>query len=91
MRSRYSAFVTGNVDHLFRTWHPRTRPQDLFDTGTGWLGLEILDVVGGAQGDETGIVEFIAKNTAGDQHERSRFQKRAGRWFYLDGDQFPLK
>ncbi len=26
MRSRYSAFVVGDEDHIFRTWHPRTRP-----------------------------------------------------------------
>ncbi|WP_270973574.1 YchJ family metal-binding protein [Trueperella sp.] len=26
MRSRCSAFATGNSAHLFRTWHPRTRP-----------------------------------------------------------------
>ncbi|MHB0828541.1 MAG: YchJ family protein [Schaalia turicensis] len=26
MRSRYSAFVLGNENHLFRSWHPRTRP-----------------------------------------------------------------
>ena len=29
MRSRYTAFVVGDGDHLFRTWHPSTRPDDL--------------------------------------------------------------
>ena len=28
MRSRYTAYVLGDGDHLFRTWHPRTRTDD---------------------------------------------------------------
>lgn len=86
MRSRYSAFATGDVDHLFRTWHPRTRPTEELRPAGGWTGLEIVDVVDGAEGDSTGIVEFIARNEHGDLHERSRFERRAGRWFYLDAE-----
>jgi SEC-C motif domain protein len=86
MRSRYSAFATGNPDHLFRTWHPRTRPAGRIDTGDGWTGLDILDVVDGAESDEVGVVEFIAHNVHGDLHERSRFEHRAGRWFYVDAE-----
>lgn len=84
MRSRYAAFATGNSDHLFRTWHPKTRPSGAIDTGNGWTGLTIIDVVDGGEEDTTGIVEFIAHNVDGDMRERSRFAKRAGRWFYLD-------
>ena len=29
MRSRFSAYALGEIDHVFRTWHPRTRPDDL--------------------------------------------------------------
>jgi SEC-C motif domain protein len=29
MRSRYSAFAVGRADHLFRSWHPRTRPDEV--------------------------------------------------------------
>ena len=29
MRSRYAAFAVGDEAYLFRTWHPRTRPDDL--------------------------------------------------------------
>ena len=43
MRSRYTAFVRGNEDHLFRTWHPATRPSDVRpDPGITWLGLEVV-------------------------------------------------
>ncbi|WGW13225.1 YchJ family metal-binding protein [Saxibacter everestensis] len=89
MRSRYTAFVRRDADHLFRTWHPRTRPAEVdASRGTVWLGLEILQVIGGTADDEVGEVHFRARfrDDNGEQviEERSRFRKRAGRWFYLD-------
>ena len=48
MRSRYSAYVLGHTDHVFRTWHPRTRPDDVSSDGTTWLGLEIVRTEDGA-------------------------------------------
>lgn len=88
MRSRYSAFALGNDDHLFRTWHPRTRPSDVRSDDLTWTGLRILDVVDGGPDDTAGIVEFEARwrhgRDHGVVHERSRFERRAGRWFYLD-------
>lgn len=94
MRSRYTAFVVGDVDHLLATWHPDTRPPSLgLDDGTRWLGLDVLDVVGGGLLAGTGEVEFRASYTAdggrGVQHERSRFTKVGGRWVYLDGVALP--
>ncbi len=91
MRSRYAAFALGQTDHLFRTWHPRTRPDDVSpDPSRTWSGLEVIDVVAGGADDETGVVEFVARyRTAGgpgEQRERSRFVRRAGRWVYLDGE-----
>lgn len=91
MRSRYSAYAVGDLNYLFRTWHPRTRPDDVGPTpGVTWRGLEILDTVDGAPGDDEGVVEFIAhfETDAGRDvlHERSRFARRANRWMYLDGD-----
>lgn len=92
MRSRYSAFALDETDHLFRTWHPRTRPDDLApDASRTWTRLEIVEVVAGGPEDDTGIVEFVAHyrqhgsaDLPGEQHERSRFARRAGRWVYLD-------
>lgn len=80
MRSRYSAYALGLSDYVFRTWHPRTRPDDISDTGT-WTGLEILD----ATDTE---VEFRAHYPGGVLHERSRFEQRRGRWVYVDGTAF---
>lgn len=89
MRSRYSAFAHGDADYLFRTWHPRTRPSDVtIDPGITWIGLDVIDTVAGGPEDDRGEVEFTARfesgGRAGSLRERSRFERRAGRWFYLD-------
>ena len=91
MRSRYAAYALGRLDHVYRTWHPRTRPEDLEPSpGTRWTGLTILATEAGQPGDEHGVVEFEAayRTAAGPDvlHERSRFTRRASRWFYLGGD-----
>jgi SEC-C motif-containing protein len=91
MRSRYSAFVLRRVDHVYRTWHPRTRPEEVAPSpDLHWTGLTIRSTEAGQPGDDQGVVVFDAtyRTTAGPgvQHERSRFARRAGRWFYLDGD-----
>ncbi|MEO3760337.1 YchJ family metal-binding protein [Mycobacterium sp. B14F4] len=90
MRSRYSAYAKGIADYLFRTWHPRTRPPEVtVDSDVTWSGLDISDVVAGDAGDERGEVEFTARYVRAGRldalHERSRFERRAGRWLYLDG------
>ncbi len=88
MRSRYSAFALGLSDYLWRTWHPRTRPETVTLDGTEWVGLEIVDVVDGTERDQEGVVEFVASYTEGRHRgrmrERSRFERRGGRWLYLD-------
>lgn len=87
MRSRYAAYVLGEVAYLARTWHPRTRPEPLeVVADSGWLRLEVLGAVDGGPDDQTGEVEFVARHVDGPLHERSRFVRRAGRWVYLDGD-----
>ncbi|GAA5159276.1 YchJ family protein [Ornithinimicrobium tianjinense] len=90
MRSRYTAYVLRDDDHLVRTWHPRTRPADVStDEGLAWDGLEVLDRRAGGPGDQEGEVVFRARYHVGRRHgvlhERSRFARRAGRWVYVDG------
>lgn len=82
MRSRYSAYALGEFDYVFRTWHPRTRPSDVSTSPVlTWTGLEVV----AAEGD---TVEFRAHfhTPAGDDalHEVSRFERRAGRWVYVE-------
>ncbi|MET8453329.1 YchJ family protein [Streptomyces sp. NPDC005209] len=89
MRSRYSAFVTGDVAYLLRTWHPDTRPARLdLDPGMRWTGLEVLDTGEGSTFHTTGTVTFRASYRGGSLHERSRFERVGGAWVYVDGE-FP--
>lgn len=89
MRSRYTAFALGREEHLWRTWHPRTRPDRVTIGDVEWTGLAILDVESGKVGDDSGVVEFEARYSgpggAGSMHERSRFARRGGRWTYVEG------
>ncbi|MGA5465138.1 YchJ family protein [Mycobacterium sp. NPDC050041] len=93
MRSRFSAYAIGDLDYVWRTWHPRTRPSALTpDTALEWTALEIVDVVAGGAEDDHGEVEFRAhylqNRRSGTLHERSRFAVRARRWLYVDGTLF---
>lgn len=92
MRSRYSAYALGDVDHLLRTWHPSTRPASLqLDDDLRWEGLDVLARERGGPFDDDGTVEFVAhhrhrfEDGHGTQHEVSRFVRQGGRWLYLDG------
>jgi SEC-C motif domain protein len=91
MRSRYTAFARGDARYLMSTWHPGTAPAELsLDDATQWLGLEILDAPPVADDAKRGVVEFVARyrestGTRGRIHERSRFVRQSGRWWYLDG------
>lgn len=95
IRSRYTAFVLRDADHLWRTWHPRTRPAQVGDLdGVTWLALRVLDTgdSGMNEADKRGTVTFEASYLADDGRrgvlrEHSRFERRAGRWFYVDGDE----
>ena len=91
MRSRYSAFVLGRRDYLLATWHASTCPTDLaFEPATRWLGLEVRSHR--ALDADHAEVEFVARCREGGRatrlHERSRFVREQGRWWYVDGDQF---
>lgn len=90
MRSRFEAFRDGDPAWLLASWHPSTRPEslDLRDNPT-WRGLQIIGTVAGRTDDEDGIVEFRATylpQGGGVEvlHERSRFVRENGRWYYLD-------
>ena len=90
MRSRYSAYVRECADYLRATWHASKRPSRIsFDPGVKWLGLEVRDfkVIDADHAE----VEFVARQRdrsgrAVRLHERSRFVREDGRWYYVDGD-----
>ncbi len=83
MRSRYTAYVLRDLNHLFRTWHPRTRPDDLApEEGLTWTGLEVIDVT---EDQVTFRAHWSYAGKTGVLYERSTFVRRAGRWVYLEG------
>ena len=97
MRSRYSAHVLVRVDYLVATHDPESRAAvdrvavERWARQSQWLGLAIVARQAGAADDDRGVVEFKAtyRNKDGAtvvHHERSRFRRRDGRWFYGDGD-----
>jgi SEC-C motif-containing protein len=98
MRSRYSAFVLKDSGYLHSSWHPSTRPAeiDLEQDPLEWLGLQVEESRGG-DSDLEGEVTFRAyfnhqqlkPGERGELHERSRFVREDGSWFYLDGEQLP--
>lgn len=87
MRSRYSAYVRGDVDYLAKT---QTKPSEgtweatrTWALGVTWTGLRIVDRA-------EGVVEFEARYLEGGQwvtlRERSLFVRdAAGRWIYDAG------
>ena len=54
----------------------------VFMHGLRWTGREVGDAHDDAG---SGVVEFVARHEDGVVHEVSRFEQRAGRWFYVDG------
>ncbi len=96
--SRYTVFNRGNVDYLIATLHPDKRKsgdrQELIESinNTQWLGLTVLNIQKGKKNDVTGYVEFEAIYQVNDPeqlHERSKFIKIDGQWFYVEGDILP--
>jgi len=91
MRSRFTAFAKRNEAYLLASWDKSTRPDkiDFSKNIADWSGLEILMLKKGQRNDNKGVVEFKAfYRIDGEEHvmhEISRFRKRLGRWFYLDG------
>jgi SEC-C motif-containing protein len=99
MRSRYSAYCLKNIDYLLNTHHPTQHESNsrrqiaASANGVTWLGLTIIFTEAGQPEDQTGVVEFVARYQEGryicQLHERSRFLKEQGKWFYLDGEMLP--
>ena len=93
MRSRYTAFCRDEMDYLQGTMVEEHRPEfnvpDVrrWNRDITWQNLEILET--SADGD-SGTVRFRAsfRHKGGTQTltENSRFLRRDGRWYYLDGE-----
>jgi SEC-C motif-containing protein len=100
MRSRYTAYATGKVEHVFATHDPETRDEidersaRQWSEKSTWHGLEIVDTKDGGPNDDTGEVEFIARyELKGEEHahrERSTFRRVDGDWYFEGGTVRPM-
>lgn len=96
MRSRFSAFALGKLDHIERTFAKAKRqefnlPTSVESSGpVEWVGLKILNTGSGGREDDIGIVEFAAlykkDNRLRVHMERSNFCREDGEWVYVDGE-----
>ncbi len=99
MRSRFTAFVRGDLDHIENTHASDVR--DSFNRSAAestanavdWIRLEIIGASEGGKDDDTGTVEFAARFKQDGQlmvhHECSNFRREDGRWAYVDGKMNP--
>ncbi len=94
MRSRYTAYVRGDVEHVVRTQDAPESEVDRaaierFSRQSEWLGLTIVSKERGGAGDQDGVVAFVARyrSAGGEQrhHERSTFRRIDGRWMFVAG------
>ena len=99
MRSRFTAFVHGDLDHIENTHAEEVRESfnrsaaESMAKSVEWVGLEIRGTSGGGEDDDTGTVEFAARFKKDGElqvhHERSNFRREEGRWVYVDGKMNP--
>ena len=97
MRSRFSAYVTKNMQYIYRTWSKETRPSLSIlreENDQVFTQLEIISSDKGQINDTSGTVEFIASyilgstktdmNEVHQHHENSYFLKKQGKWEYVN-------
>ncbi|CBS89942.1 conserved protein of unknown function, SEC-C motif domain (plasmid) [Azospirillum lipoferum 4B] len=91
MRSRYTAFVRHDIDHIERSCAPETRAAFSHDDAVRvaeeceWGPLTVMKA---EENGDDGMVEFfLTFRRDGEEwpvHERSRFRRVDGRWLYVD-------
>jgi SEC-C motif-containing protein len=94
MRSRYTAFTLADAAYLGATHEPKLsaderRELEAWARSVHWLGLKILAVEPAGGDDASATVEFLARylehGSEVSLREKSQFERRDGRWVYLDG------
>ncbi len=95
MRSRYTAYTINNMNYIAETHDSLTggdfdrESAEKWALGSEWLGLDIKSVKDGTEGDDKGIVEFVARYRVDGQeqthHEISQFRRESDRWVFVDG------
>lgn len=94
MRSRYTAFVRGDISYIRATYAPEHRAKVGNDLPrVGWIDLKINGTSGGGADDQSGTVDFSARfsedGAIRTHRECSNFRREDGRWVYVDGEIAP--
>jgi len=94
MRSRYTAYVLGDIEYLMKSHHSSTCPIKekneilKWTKSVKWLKLEVLNTTKGGVSDMEGSVEFKAyfeeNGVAEVIHENSKFNRENNHWVYLE-------
>lgn len=92
MRSRYTAYVVGEIDYIYNTHNPKTlgnlSKEEIkhWSESTEWNKLEIIETLDGGEDNSQGIVEFkgyfLEDGKTLFHHERSLFKKINNEWLY---------
>lgn len=93
MKSRYTAYVLGDVDYLMLSHHSSTRPisekEEILNwtESVQWVGLEIVEARATLtdEGFVTFKAHFIENGVNNTIFEKSRFIKENNHWTYVDG------
>lgn len=93
MRSRYTAYATGNIDYILATCVSAegidVEETRRWSTKSQWLGLTIHGTEKGREVDGEGTVDFTASYVLDgmkeNHRESARFVKKEGRWLFDDG------
>ncbi len=93
MRSRYSAFVTHQLDHIERSHAPEIREDfnraeaERMAEECEWQGLEIRSATeDGDSAEVEFVIRFSRQNKDMIQLERSSFRRENGEWLYVGGE-----
>lgn len=91
MRSRYTAYATGNLDYIAKTMKPPASLDFDISSAKGWeqkIQWTKLEIIKSYFKDDKGFVEFQAHFIEDNQeqmlHELSEFHHENNAWYYVD-------
>lgn len=100
MRALYSAYATGNADHILATEKGTSeadRPSVEEKLAKGeWRNFKILSLKRGKEEDSTGVITFVIgflesrdDPFVSQMHEQAHFVRENGTWLYMRGQPLP--
>ena len=99
MRSRYSAYVKVEMEHIFTSLHPSYRTDydekktRAWAENSEWHGMQILRTIKGGIDDQEAQVEFTVSYTESgmkqEHHELASFKKKDDVWYFTTGKNMP--